>query len=373
MTTRTADRIEVCLGERSYPIIIGAKLLASAGEHISNCLGIKRVIVIADHALENAGHLATLRASLLAAGHQTEILHRPGGEHSKRFEVLSGLLEDALALGVDRKTAIVAFGGGVIGDLAGFVASILLRGVDLVQIPTTLLSQVDSSVGGKTGINSLHGKNLIGSFYQPKLVLIDTSVLDSLGMRELKAGYAEVIKYGCLADADFFDWLEIHGSEVIGGDAQARAYAIRRSCEIKAGIVGEDEFETSGRRALLNFGHTFAHGYEALAGYGGVVLHGEAVSVGMTRAAKLSTKLGLGSTEEAERLESHLKELGLPVRPADLRNEAFDASAMLDAMRKDKKAENGAMRFVLWRGIGKAFLHKSVPEPLVEELLRGHD
>lgn len=361
------------LGDRSYPIVIGHHIIEDAGPRIAKVCGERRLLVVADKALADCGHLAWLEASLASAGHQATTFILPGGEATKSFAPFERLLEDMLAIGIDRQTAVIAFGGGVIGDLAGFAAAILLRGLDLIQIPSTLLSQVDSSVGGKTGINSSSGKNLVGSFHQPKLVLIDTALLNTLPERELKAGYAEVIKYGCIADAAFFEWLEAHGASVISGNATARRYAIQRSCEIKAAVVGDDEFETSGKRALLNFGHTFAHGYEALAGYGGVVLHGEAVSVGMTRAAKLSALCEHAESADGDRLISHLRELGLPVAPPDLRNETFAPAAMMAAMRRDKKAEAGALRFVLWRGVGDAFVEKDVPEETVEELLRVND
>lgn len=364
------DEVQVELGDRRYPILIGERLLAQAGELIAERMGPQRLLVVADQALADCGHLAMLQTTLKAAGHHVAVVIRAGGEASKSFATLAGVIDEMLDHGADRRSVVVAFGGGVIGDLAGFAAAVLLRGVDLIQIPTTLLAQVDSSVGGKTGINSAHGKNLIGSFHQPKLVLIDTAVLDSLPERELKAGYAEIIKYGCIADADFFDWLERHGQDVIGGDADARRHAIKRSCELKAQVVGEDEFETSGKRALLNFGHTFAHGYEALAGYGGVVLHGEAVSVGMAQAARLSVMYDVAPAADRDRLITHLLQLGLPVRPGDLRNETFEPDLMLAAMRKDKKAVDGQLNFILIHGVGDAFVHKSVPEELVAELLQ---
>ena len=366
--------VQVDLGERSYPILIGPEMIAQSGIHIDAALGQRRLLVVFDLTLEQFGHLDALKSSLEGAGHSAAYFGVAGGEQSKSFARLERLLEAMLAAGADRKSAVVAFGGGVVGDLAGFAAAILLRGVDLIQVPTTLLSQVDSSVGGKTGINSgTHGKNLIGSFHQPKLVLIDTNILDSLPPREVRAGYAEVIKYGCIVDEEFFNWLESCGQALLAGDADARRYAIKRACEIKAEVVGDDERELNGRRALLNFGHTFAHGYEALAGYGGVVLHGEAVSTGMTRAALLSASCGLASPDDANRLLNHLRALGLPVSPGDLRNEAFDPQAMLAVMRRDKKAESGALRFVLWRGIGRAFVCKDVADDKVVELLQFND
>jgi len=367
--------VEVGLGARAYPVVIGRDLIADAGRHIvARFGGPPRVIVIADQTLAVHRHLARLEASLRAAEIDCATIPVAGGERAKSFAQLETVLEAMLAHGVDRKSAVVAFGGGVIGDLAGFAASILLRGVDLIQIPTTLLAQVDSSVGGKTGINSgRHGKNLIGSFHQPRLVLIDTTVLDTLPARELRAGYAETLKYGCILDAEFFAWLEQHGTALLAGDPKLRATAIRRAVEIKAAVVAADERETGGQRALLNFGHTFAHGYEAIAGYGGTVLHGEAVAVGMVRAARLSAALGTAPGDQALRLERHLRQIGLPTAPRALRNDPFPADAMIEIMRRDKKAEAGALRFVLWHGVGEAFLHKNVSTAVLLEILQADD
>lgn len=367
--------VKVGLGDRAYPIVIASDLIDQAGSLILEALGrTARIVVVADKAMITHGHLKRLQASLQACDIAFSNIEISGGEQAKSFERLEHVLESMLGLGVDRKAAVIAFGGGVIGDLAGFASSILLRGVDLIQIPTTLLAQVDSSVGGKTGINSgKHGKNLIGTFYQPRLVLIDTAVLDTLPPRELRAGYAETLKYGCILDADMFRWLEANGAALLAGDQQLRAKAIRRSVEIKAAVVADDERELSGRRALLNFGHTFAHGYEALAGYGGTVLHGEAVAVGMVRAARLSAALGLAPNDDAARLERHIREVGLPTAPRSLRNDPFPVDAMIEVMRRDKKAEAGALRFVLWRGVGKAFLHKDVPTDTLMEILQADD
>ena len=362
-------RVDVELGDRSYPVLIDHGLLERAGELLKPLLAQPRVIIVNDIGLEPTPHVDTLEASLEAEGIRSQRITIASGEASKCHATYATLMDDILALGVDRRIAIVAFGGGVVGDLAGFAAATLLRGVDLIQIPTTLLSQVDSSVGGKTGINSRHGKNLVGAFHQPRAVLIDGRVLDTLPMRELRAGYAEIIKYGCITDPEFFAWLEENGARLLAGDAEARAVAIRRSVEIKASVVADDERETAGARALLNFGHTFAHAYEALAGYGGTLLHGEAVSIGMCKAADLSARLGTASQADATRLRNHLQTLGMPVSPRQIRNETFEADALLDAMQRDKKVQNGKMHFILWRGIGKAFVARDVPPETLRELL----
>ena len=367
--TDTLRRIDVDLGERSYPITIGAGLLAAAAEHLTPISRGRRVLVVTDANVVAHGHADTLEASLAAAGYHIDRLMVEAGEKAKSFGELDGLIDGMLALGADRKSTVIALGGGVVGDLAGFAAAILMRGVDLVQIPTTLLSQVDSSVGGKTGINTRRGKNLVGAFHQPKAVLIDTDVLSTLPDRELRSGYAEVVKYGCLRDRAFFAWLEAHGGDVLGGDHAAQAQAIARSLEIKAEVVRRDEREISGERALLNLGHTFAHAYEAIAGYTGGVLHGEAVSVGMVQAARLSARMGCASDDERQRLETHLSALGMPTSPRRLRNDGFPPDLMMEAMRRDKKAEDGMLQFVLWRAIGEAFVARDVPEPLLTELL----
>jgi 3-dehydroquinate synthase len=260
-------------------------------------------------------------------------------------------------------------GGGVVGDLAGFAAAVLLRGVDYIQVPTTLLAQVDSSVGGKNGINSKHGKNLIGAFHQPRAVLIDTSTLETLPARELQGGYAEIVKHAFIKDRAFFEWLEENGRRVLERQPLALARAIGRSVEIKAAVVAADETESSGLRALLNFGHTFAHAYEALAGYDGRLLHGEAVSLGMSQAFRLSRDLGLCNGQDAGRALAHLRGLRLPTRRRELALEAFSSDAVLRAMRRDKKVEAGALRFVLARGLGDACLCADVPEDAVRHVL----
>lgn len=361
--------LDVALGERSYRISIGERLLDSAGELLAPLLTLGRTVIVTDTNLARTAHPERLARSLAAAGIASRTIVLPAGEASKSWPVLSELVDDVLGHGVERRSSLVALGGGVIGDLVGFAAGIVLRGIDYVQIPTTLLSQVDSAVGGKTGINSRHGKNLIGAFHQPRAVLIDTSVLDDLPERELKAGYAEVVKYGFIKDAGFFDWLEGHGAAVLQGDSQARATAIRRSLEVKAAVVAADERETSGERALLNFGHTFGHAYEALAGYDGGLLHGEAVSIGMLHAFDLSVRLGHCAPAERDRAQAHLERLGLPLRVGQVSNRAFAVDELLAAMGRDKKVENQRLKFVLARRIGDAFTSGDVPQDAVRAAL----
>jgi 3-dehydroquinate synthase len=282
--------------------------------------------------------------------------------------VLAGLLEDILALGVDRDVVLVALGGGVIGDLAGFAAASLLRGVDFIQVPTTLLAQVDSSVGGKTGVNAAAGKNLIGAFHQPRAVIIDIDTLATLPDRELRAGYAEVIKYGLLGDAAFFEWLESHGRDVLRRDEAALRHAIITSCTAKARIVEADERE-AGRRALLNLGHTFAHAFESVCGYDGRLLHGEAVGVGMALAYRLAGEMGLCPGQDGGRAAAHIAASGLSTRLADIPAAAASTPELISIMRRDKKARQGRMRFVLPRAIGDSFVCDEVPEALLTEIL----
>jgi 3-dehydroquinate synthase len=272
----------------------------------------------------------------------------------------------------DRKTTLVALGGGVVGDLTGFAAAVLLRGVDFIQVPTTLLAQVDSSVGGKTGINTRHGKNLVGAFYQPRLVLADTDVLDTLPRRELLAGYAEVAKYGLIDDPDFFAWCEANGAALLAGDAAKRTYAIEQSCLAKARIVAADERETTDLRALLNLGHTFGHALEAETGFGSDLLHGESVGTGMAMAFDLSVRLGLCPAADAARVRRHLDSVGLPMRLRAIggdNHRSWDAMRLVEHMRGDKKAEGGRLTFILARGIGKAFVSREVDEAALRELL----
>ncbi len=359
--------IRVLLGERSYDIRVGPGLLAEAGEAIRPLLPSRRVFVVTDENLERL-HLAKLRDSLDAAEIENHGVVLPAGEHTKSFAHLESLLDAMLEARCERGTTIIAFGGGVIGDLAGFAASILLRGVPFVQIPTTLLSQVDSSVGGKTGINTTQGKNLVGSFYQPRLVLADTEVLATLPERDLKSGYAEVVKYGLIDDPEFFSWLEANGAAMLAGDSAARAQAVRTSCAAKARVVSADERE-GGRRALLNLGHTFAHALEAETGFGDLLTHGEAVSIGLVLAFELSARLGCCPSEDVGRLRRHLDALGLPVGLPALPDRPWRATQLAAHFAADKKVKDGRVTFVLAKGIGQAFLCDEVPPEVVAEVL----
>jgi 3-dehydroquinate synthase len=287
----------------------------------------------------------------------------PAGEASKDFAEFGRLMERLLDQRPDRDTVLIALGGGVVGDLCGFAASVLLRGVGFIQVPTTLLAQVDSSVGGKTAINTRHGKNLVGTFYQPRLVLADTGVLDTLPRRELLAGYAEIAKYGLVDDEPFFAWLENYGHAVIDGDARARSEAIARSCQSKARIVAQDEREQAGVRDLLNLGHTFGHALEKETGYGGELLHGEAVAIGMVLAFDMSAALGLCPASDARRVRGHLEAVGLPVSPLTIPGSnvrGWDAARLVDHMRADKKNRDGKLTFILARGIGQSFVRRGV-------------
>ncbi|HEX3207755.1 MAG TPA: 3-dehydroquinate synthase [Geminicoccaceae bacterium] len=363
-----ASRLRVELGDRSYEIVVGPGLLARAGGLLRPLLRQHAVVIVTDDHLAQTGHLAALESSLEAAAIVARRVVLPAGEATKSMAGLERLLDQILAQVIERRTALVAFGGGVIGDLAGFAAAILLRGLDHVQIPTTLLAQVDSAVGGKTGINARHGKNLIGSFHQPRLVLADVDTLESLPVRELRAGYAEVVKYGLIDRPEFFAWLERNGAALLAGDAALRQHAILESCRAKAALVAADERE-AGARALLNLGHTFGHALEALAGYGEALLHGEAVALGIVLAAKLSVRLGLCPPADAERIREHFTAAGLPVTRAGLPAPVRSAEAMLAAMARDKKVEGGRPRFVLLRGIGRAFAGAEVDPAELTALL----
>jgi 3-dehydroquinate synthase len=364
------QELRVSLDERSYPIAIGAGLLDRAGERLAPLVPLRRTLIVTDENVARTDHPLRLVAALERAGIGSRTLVLPAGEGTKSWRFLEQVVDECLAFGVERRSVVVALGGGVIGDLVGFAAAVTLRGIDFVQVPTTLLAQVDSAVGGKTGINTRHGKNLVGAFHQPRAVLIDTGVLDGLPVRELRAGYAEIVKYGLIREAGgFFDWLDEHGPAVLAGGAEARAQAIRRSLEVKAAIVAADETETTGERALLNFGHTFAHAYEALAGYDGGLLHGEAVAVGMVKALALSVRLGHCAPGELARARAHLARLGLPTRVAEVSNRAFPPDGLLAAMARDKKVEDARLRFVLVRRIGEAFTSADVPVEAVREVL----
>lgn len=358
-TSHDAECLTVALGDRAYDIVVGEDLIAGAGGRIRPLLRRPKTIVVTDGNVAPR-YLTPLQASLGAAGIEHAAIVLPPGERSKDFAHLESLTTRVLDLGVERDAALIALGGGVIGDLTGFAAAITLRGMPFVQIPTTLLAQVDSSVGGKTGINTPQGKNLIGAFHQPILVLADTGVLDTLPVRELMAGYAEVVKYGLLGDADFFRWLETNGAAMLAGDRALRRHAVLESCRAKAAIVAEDEKE-HGRRALLNLGHTFGHALEAEAGYGDALLHGEGVAIGMVMAFDLSVRMGLCPAEDAARIRRHFAAVGLPAGiAANLKGEGWTADRLLHHMGKDKKVSGGRMTFILVRGIGKAFITRDV-------------
>lgn len=360
--------VHVALPGREYDVHIGTGLLAQAGALIAPLLHRPRVAVISDETVA-ALHLEALQDGLRAAGIEMVALRLPAGEGTKSWPYLTQAVEWLLDQRVERRDVVVALGGGVIGDLVGFAAAILRRGVRFVQIPTSLLAQVDSSVGGKTGINTRHGKNLVGAFHQPALVLADTGVLSSLAPRDYLAGYGEVVKYGLLGDAGFFDWLETHGPKAAAGDMEARIFAVRRSVEMKARIVEADETE-QGERALLNLGHTFCHAFEAATAYDGArLLHGEGVAIGCALAFELSARLGLCSQEEPSRVRAHLRAMGMKVDLADIPGDLPDAAALLALMGQDKKVIDGKLRFILARGIGQAFVTSDVPPQAVVQLL----
>lgn len=365
---REIDTVSVALGARGYDIHIGSGVLDRAGALIAPLARRRRLIVVSDANVARL-HLARLTEVLTAAGLTSEAIILPAGEASKSFAQFERLCEDILARGIERGDMLVAFGGGVIGDLVGFAAAVLLRGIDFIQIPTTLLAQVDSSVGGKTGINTRQGKNLVGAFHQPRLVLADTAVLDTLPARELRAGYAEVVKYGLIGDAAFFAWLETHGPALLAGDGPARQQAVRTSCEAKARLVAADERE-AGARALLNLGHTFGHALEAEMGYGPALLHGEAVAIGMVMAYDLSVRLGMCPAADAARLRAHLDAVGLATAPGQAVSHDWAGAPLLAHMGHDKKVRDGRIVFVLSRGIGAAVLHDQVPAAVLTETLR---
>ena len=352
------SKVHVALGARSYDILIGTGLLATAGQHIRPLLRRPRIAIVTDENVART-QLPTLTEACGAEGIETVALTLPAGEGTKNFAQLERLTHWLIAERVGRDDMIVALGGGVIGDLTGFAAAILRRGTGFIQVPTTLLAQVDSSVGGKTAINTPAGKNLVGAFHQPSLVLADTDTLDSLPEREVLAGYAEVVKYGVLGDRDFFEWLEVHGAAVIAGDPAAREEAVARSCQAKADIVAADEREDD-QRALLNLGHTFGHALEAEGGFDGRLLHGEAVAIGMVQALDFSVRMGLCPGQDVERVRRHLKQVGLPTSPCERGLGDIPAARLLDHMAQDKKVRDGRLTFVLTRGIGAAFITRDV-------------
>ncbi|WP_346892459.1 3-dehydroquinate synthase [uncultured Roseibium sp.] len=359
--------VNVDLGERSYGIEIGRGLIEQAGEKIAEILPGSRLAIVTDETVAGL-HLDTLKKSLGAAGLDHVVLTVPAGEATKCFAMYERLCDEVLEARLERSDAVVALGGGVVGDLAGFVAASVRRGMKFIQIPTTLLAQVDSSVGGKTGINSRHGKNLIGAFYQPALVLADTAILDTLPLRDFRAGYAEVAKYGLLGDEPFFSWLEDNWQAVFAGGPE-RDEAVARSCQAKADVVAADELE-SGRRALLNLGHTFGHALESAVAYETVrLVHGEGVAIGMMLAHEFSERLGLIDETVVARVEKHLTEVGLPIRMSEIPGQLPPADTLMDIIAQDKKVSRGQLTFILSRGIGETFVEKGVEPETVRTFL----
>jgi 3-dehydroquinate synthase len=358
----------VGLGERAYDVVVGPGLLAEAGARIAPLTRRKRLAVVSDETVWGL-HGETLKASLADAGLSARPVIVAPGEQTKSFAGLADVTDRLLALELDRGDLVAAFGGGVVGDLTGFAAAIYKRGIDFVQIPTTLLAQVDSSVGGKTAIDTPRGKNLVGAFHQPKLVLADLDVLSTLSDREMRAGYAEVVKYGLLGDFAFFEWLEANGAKVLARDPAALAHAVARSVEMKAEIVAEDEKE-QGRRALLNLGHTFGHALEAETGYGSALLHGEAVAAGQALAFRFSAAQGLCARQDATRASAAIAAAGLPTRLDEIPGHPFDAARLVRHMAQDKKAEAGRLTFILARALGEAFVSKDVDEGAVTRFLQ---
>ena len=355
----SAEHIRVDLGARSYEVLIGRGLIHETGERVRGLVPGRKVAVVTDENVADR-HLPALRASLSAAGIAAVEVVVPPGESSKSFARLQAVVDAILEARVERGDAVVALGGGVVGDLAGFAAAVTRRGISLIQVPTSLLSQVDSSIGGKTGINSRLGKNLVGAFHQPALVIADTEVLDTLPSREFAAGYAEVAKYGLISDAGLFAWLEANRAEVFSGGG-ARTRAIAESVKAKARIVAADERET-GERALLNFGHTFAHALEAACGYDPQrLVHGEAVAIGLVLAHDFSAENGLAPAADAHRVRAHLKAAGLPVAIDEIPGPRLQADALMHHIGQDKKVTGGRLTFILTRGIGRAFIADDVP------------
>lgn len=365
---QSISNVHVALGERSYDIMIGEGLFANIAAYIAPALVTPRTVIISDETVwQHYG--SAVQAALVAQGIQTAKIVVATGEGSKSYEGLQTVMEGLLAAKIDRATTIIALGGGVVGDLAGFAASIALRGVPFIQIPTSLLAQVDSSVGGKTAINSAHGKNLIGSFYQPRLVIADIGVLKTLPARQMLSGYAEIIKYGLIADTAFYHWCLRHGARMMAGETAYLARAVEASCQMKADIVGEDERE-SAKRALLNLGHTFGHALEAETGFSDALLHGEAVAIGMVMACALSEKLGYIDGSIRAELAAHFKALGLPASPKDIRAD-WNVDALMEHMAVDKKAEDGALNFIVLKQLGQAAMQKRVDAALVRAVLAG--
>lgn len=368
ISSRSPERVvHVPLGERAYDILIGPGLIGRAGGEITARLKGRRAAIVTDEHVAPL-YLEQLMDSLQTDGIEAVSLTLPAGEKTKSLDHLSAVCDMVLSARIERNDPVIALGGGVIGDLAGFAAGIVRRGVRFVQIPTSLLAQVDSSVGGKTGINTPHGKNLLGVFHQPDLVLADTDVLDTLSEREFRAGYAEVAKYGLIDKPDFFAWLEKNWKQVFAGGAE-RIEAIAVCCQAKADVVVEDERET-GRRALLNLGHTFGHALEAAVQYdGNRLVHGEGVSIGMVLAHQFSARLNLASPDDAKRVEAHLRAVGLPTKISEIPGEMPPTDKLLDVIAQDKKVSGGKLTFILTHGIGQSFVAKDVPASEVKTFL----
>lgn len=364
--TAEHETVRVELGERAYDIVIGPNVLTRLGTLLSELAPGARIAIVSDSTVDRL-HGEALRLAVAGKVQIATTITVPPGESSKCFAELERVVGALLDARVERGDILVALGGGVVGDLAGFSAAILRRGIRYVQVPTSLLAQVDSSVGGKTGIDTSHGKNLVGAFHQPTLVLADTALLDTLSPREFRAGYAEIAKYGLIDDEPFFSWLEKDWRDVFAG-GPARIHAIAISCRSKARVVAADERE-GGQRALLNLGHTFGHAFETAAGFTGRLVHGECVSIGMVMAFGFSARLGLCDPACEARVARHLAEVGLPTRPSHIEGAVPDADALLDLIAQDKKVERGALTFILAEGIGKAFVRKDVPAAQVRDFL----
>jgi len=362
-----AERVAVSLGGRTYEILVGSQLIGQAGALMLPLMKERRAVIVTDRTVADL-YLTALVRSLDDASIAHHAIVVPPGEETKDLAHFASLADEILARGIERRTMLVALGGGVVGDLAGFAAATLLRGIDFIQVPTTLLAQVDSSVGGKTGIDTRHGKNLIGAFHQPRLVLADGDVLATLPARELAAGYAEIVKYGLIRDAAFFAWLEANGAALLAGDAAARRHAVVASCRAKAAVVAADERE-SGERELLNLGHTFGHALEAATGFGSALLHGEAVAIGMVLAFELATRRGLCPAADTTRLRRHLAASGLPTAIPRPNGRRLAAESLLAAMGKDKKVRGGRIGLVLPRRIGEAFVTRDVPAEAIGAFL----
>ena len=362
--------VDVNLGERAYQIHIGSGLISNAADFIAPLLKRQRVAIVTDENVA-ALHLNTLIYGLEGAGISTVSMTLPAGESTKSWPHFERTVEWLLSEKIERRDVVIALGGGVIGDLVGFAAAVLRRGIRFVQMPTSLLAQVDSSVGGKTGINAPHGKNLIGAFHQPSMVLADIDVLDTLALRDFLAGYGEVVKYGLLGNEAFFEWLEEYGPALAKGDKEARAEAVRISCQMKADIVERDETE-QGDRALLNLGHTFCHALEAATEYSGRLLHGEGVAIGCALAFDISARMGLCAQEAPSRVAQHLSAMGMKSRLSDIDGSLPSAEALVDLMAQDKKVVDGQLRFILARGIGQAFVTSDVDRADVVTLLHDH-